>query len=80
MNSILCTQSGERRLFVDPRCRQLIKDLEQVGWKEDANGNVLGQIDKRDPERTHVSDALGYLIEEEFGIHGYAGFRTERII
>ena len=64
---------------MDPGCKQLIKDLEQVSWKEDANGNTLGELDKRDAERTHVSDALSYLIEEEFGQHGYVGYRQERI-
>ena len=78
-NAMICTQSEERRLYVDPKCRQLIQDLEQVTWKEDVNGNTLGELDKRDPQRTHVSDALGYLIEEEFGIRGFAGFHRERI-
>jgi hypothetical protein len=76
-NAVICTHMGERRLYVDPKCRQLIKDLEQVTWKEDANGNTLAEIDKKDPERTHVSDALGYLIETEFGIGGFAGFHIE---
>src|ERR1051326_3099997 len=38
-NALICTETGEHRLHIDPKCRQLIKDLEQVTWKEDANGN-----------------------------------------
>jgi hypothetical protein len=46
---------------VDPGCKELIKDLEQVCFKADSN-----QIDKdRDRLRTHLSDALGYLLWQE---------------
>lgn len=56
---------GRRRLFVDPRCKELILDFEQVFWKRDAAGNALGDISKADPKRTHISDALGYLVWRE---------------
>jgi len=63
MNARLCNAHGEVRLFVDPRCRELIADFEQVAYREDSI-----QIDKeRDRRRTHLSDALGYLICQEFG-------------
>ena len=46
---------------VSPKCVELIKDLEEVVYK---NGSTL--IDKeRDPKRTHLSDALGYLLWQE---------------
>ena len=52
---------GARLLQVHPRCRELIQDFEQVTYKE--NSQV---IDKdRDPKRTHLSDALGYLVWQE---------------
>jgi hypothetical protein len=61
MNSKLETAAGARAMRIDPRCRELIKDLEQVVYKE--NSLV---IDKdRDPRRTHLSDALGYLVWQE---------------
>lgn len=63
--SSLRSESGERRLFVDPSCRELIIDFEEVGWKKDAAGNTLDEISKADPRRTHVSDALGYLVHKE---------------
>ena len=43
------------RLFIHPRCKKLINDLEKVSWK----GQDLDQ--KSDPSLTHISDALGYL-------------------
>jgi hypothetical protein len=73
VNSMLCTQAGERRLRIDPGCKQLILDFERVHWKVDLNGNTLNEIDGSDPMRTHVSDALGYMIAQEFPIHGKAG-------
>jgi hypothetical protein len=61
MNSKLESAGGERRLAIHPRCKELIKDFEQVTYKE--NSLV---IDKdRDPKRTHLSDALGYLAWQE---------------
>lgn len=69
VNAMLRNQAGMARLFIDPRCKQLIQDFERVHWKTDPNGNLLSEIDKSDPARTHVSDALGYMIAKEFRIH-----------
>jgi hypothetical protein len=66
-NALICTETGEHRLHIDPNAVSSFKDLEQVAWKEDANGRQSVELDKRDPERTNVSDALGYLIQEDFG-------------
>ena len=33
-----------------------------------------------DPQLTHVSDALGYLIEAEMGLRQPGGARSERLI
>jgi len=61
MNSKLESASGARSLVVDPRCKELIRDFEQVTYKESS-----AVIDKdRDPKRTHLSDALGYLVWQE---------------
>jgi len=40
----------------------LIKDFEQVTYKE--NSQVMDK--DRDSRRTHLSDALGYLVWQEF--------------
>jgi len=73
VNAMLCNSPGMRRLFIDPRCRRLIRDLERVVWKADGHGNVGAQLDKSDPELTHVSDALGYVVEREFGLRVAVG-------
>jgi hypothetical protein len=60
-NRQLKSAAGKIGLLVDPRCKELIKDLEQVCFKADTN-----QIDKdRDRLRTHLSDALGYVLWQE---------------
>ena len=66
VNSRLCSASGIRRLFINRRkCKELIKDLEQVVWKEGKR-----EIDKANIERTHASDALGYYIDYEYSLKG----------
>ena len=68
VNARLRNQAGERQLLIHPRCKQLILDLERVRWKADPDGNLLAEIDKSDPDRTHASDALGYMIASEFAM------------
>ena len=76
MNGMLRNNQGERRLWVNPGCKQLIRDLERVSWKADSHDNLLPQLDKTNPGLTHVSDALGYLIESEFGLRQNGGPRS----
>ncbi len=74
-NSKLRSASGEIGVLVDPKCKELIKDFEQVCFKEDSN-----QIDKdRDRLRTHLSDALGYLLWQECRPLASIGERRERL-
>ncbi len=74
VNAKLKNASGEVHLFVNPRCRELIADFEQVSYMEDSM-----QIDKdKDRRRTHASDALGYLIFQE-SKGAPVGERTERL-
>jgi hypothetical protein len=74
MNARLRNARGEVQLFVNPKCGELIDDLEQVSYQEDST-----QIDKdKDRKRTHLSDALGYLIwQQDRG--GTIGERGERL-
>lgn len=58
---------GDTHLFVDPKCKELIKDFEQVTYKEDSYDI------KKAPERTHTSDALGYVVHKEFNHKPDAG-------
>jgi hypothetical protein len=60
-NGRLKSASGNIALLVDPKCKELIQDFEQVSYKIDST-----QVDKdRDRMRTHASDAVGYLLWQE---------------
>jgi hypothetical protein len=75
MNAKLGAADGTRLLRVDPRCVELIRDFEHVTFKEGS-----GLVDKdRDPRRTHLSDALGYLVWQECGGRGTVGEMGRRL-
>jgi hypothetical protein len=75
VNAKLRSADGEVSLMVHPRCKELVADFERVQWMEGTN-----EIDKaRDPRRTHLSDALGYLIWEEFQTRQTVGERNTRL-
>lgn len=64
VNMLLKSAVGDRRLLVDPGCKELIADFRKVSWAEDSAGAPkAGVLDKSVPDRTHVSDALGYAVE-----------------
>ena len=46
---------AQDRVIIDPKCKKLIRDLEQVTFKDN------GQLDGSNKELTHISDALGYF-------------------
>ena len=49
------------------KCKELAIDLERVVWKG-------SDIDKKDPERTHITDAMGYAVEYLWPINrGFVG-------
>ncbi len=50
------------RLSVGSQCKELCRDFEEVEYK--AGSTVIDK--ERDPSRTHLSDALGYLLWQEF--------------
>jgi len=81
VNAALQTAEGDGRLAnsrlkIAARCKELIKDLEQVAYKENTQ-----MIDKdRDPRRTHLSDALGYLVWQELRMGEKVGERGTRLI
>jgi hypothetical protein len=65
VNGMICNSKQERRVFINPKCKHLIRDFEQVEYKE---GSV--QIDKtKDLLLTHPSDAFGYMLEKEFSLN-----------
>ena len=63
VNAKLLNAAGQVELFIHERCKELAKDFTEVRYRD---GTAL--IDKdSDPRRTHLSDALGYLVWQEFG-------------
>jgi len=73
VNAMLRNRAGERRLLVDRSCKHLIQDFERVHWKRDPFGSPMIEIDKSDPKRSHLSDAVGYMIAQAFPIQGRYG-------
>jgi hypothetical protein len=69
VNSRLRNAAGDARLFIDPRCRELIRDLDEVAWRK-------SDIDKSNPARTHSSDALGYFIAQAFPLRTLMGHQS----
>ena len=68
VNSRFLSQAGDIRMTIDTEsCRELVTDLERVVWKG-------SDIDKKDMERTHMSDAMGYCVEYLWPINrGFVG-------
>jgi hypothetical protein len=73
VNSRLESYLGDIRVAIHPRCTELMRDLEKVVWKIEPNGRTGTEIDKSDPMRTHLSDALGYYLAQEFPLRPPAG-------
>jgi Phage terminase large subunit len=75
-NARLNSAAGNVSLLLDPKCKELIQDFEQVSYKADST-----QIDKdKDRMRTHASDALGYLLWQECMAGPKIGFGQNRIL
>ncbi len=75
MNAKLRGADGTVRLLVNECCEELIRDFERVQWVANTT-----EIDKtRDPRRTHLSDALGYLIWQEYQTGPAVGERGRRL-
>lgn len=63
MNARCQTADGERHLVVDPKAEYLIEDFLSVQVLE----GTSGELDKKtDLSTTHLTDALGYYVEQEF--------------
>mgnify|MGYP003324523735 CR=1 FL=1 len=62
VNAMLCNSEGERRFFVDPKCKNLIKSLEGLIYKDGTN------VPDKASGLDHMADALGYLIHEMYPI------------
>jgi hypothetical protein len=59
-NTALCSADGHRSVYMHPKCKRLITDLEYRAYKEDSSEpNDSGDI-------SHSSDSLSYYIWKEF--------------
>lgn len=56
---------NHNRLFVDRTCKETIKDLELLVWKE---GSDPPKIDKSNIERSHTADIVRYMVHGLFPI------------
>ena len=61
VNSRLLSLSGNVRLFVDPTCKELIKDFQQVTAE-------MEEVEAKQGERTHAVAAVGYQINFEYPV------------
>jgi hypothetical protein len=76
LNAKLKSAAGDVRMRISARCKELIKDLEQVTYK--AESTVIDK--EKDSKRTHLSDALGYLIWQECRSNVRFGEQTTRLL
>ncbi len=76
VNAKLKSASGEVQMLISPRCKELVKDFEEVSYK---TGSTVLDKDK-DPRRTHLSDALGYLVWQECRPRAPVGEQLRRLI
>ena len=65
VNSRCKTINGDIHLVVDPKCKYTVEDFEGTTLLEGGSG----EIDKRkDPMRSHITDAIGYYIVKRWPI------------
>jgi len=64
VDRVNCVNKAMESLIIDPSCKVMIRDLEQVVNKEGTR-----DIDKTNKELTHISDALGYSLVKVFPLH-----------
>lgn len=77
VNSRLESVDGTIRLLVDPaRCPRTVEDFEGVTLLEGGSGEI---DKKRDKLLTHLTDGLGYYIEERFPVRGPHRFSAEEV-
>jgi hypothetical protein len=61
VNAMLCNANNQRRLFINPKCKNLRNDLEHRAYIEGTR-----EPDNSNADHGHISDALGYGIYRIF--------------
>ena len=62
VNTMLCNANGQHRLLIHSKCKNLIRGLDTLTYKEGT------KIPDKSTEHDHITDALGYLIVAAFPI------------
>jgi len=62
LRALCCNVEGRRRLKISPRCRSLIKCLDQLSYKD--SSSIIDKTQGYD----HLVDALSYTVSAEFPI------------
>lgn len=67
-NAMMCNTDGVRRIFINERCKHLIKNLQILKYNEhgELKEATLNEI-RKDPKRKfekHIFDAASYLVEK----------------
>ncbi len=74
VNTRCLTSDGKTHMRVDPSCTHLIADLEQVIFAEN------GELDKKtNPMLTHISDALGYWVYQDWPPVKYTAAQSSHV-
>lgn len=63
VNALLENAEGIARLYINPKCTQLIKSLEGLTFKEGTN------MPDKNLGLDHMADALGYMVHSEFPLN-----------
>ena len=74
VNARLCNAEETRRLFINPRCKTLLEDLENCSYKEGTREPAF------DKDHFHISDALGYIVHRIWPIRFNVGGTSSVII
>lgn len=62
VQAMLCNTDGYRRLFVHPKCKELIRGLDGMTYKENTS------VPDKSLGLDHITDAIGYKIHSMFPI------------
>jgi hypothetical protein len=75
VNAMLCSATGDRRLFVAPKAKALTQSLNGQCYKEGTSIPEKGG----NPDLSHMCDALGYMIYSRFNLFGQKSRAGERV-
>lgn len=72
VNRMLLNANGDRRLIIHPDCKELVKSLHSLTYADDGKPDKTSGFD-------HITDALGYVIHQEFPIKVTGGTYTSSL-